>query len=1069
MFTVITVLNPLVGGETRKDYKWEKGKPLSHYLGFDKKSVVMWERSVVALPLSEIFPARKEVYTVLVIPEGGDRQTQRLIGYTMMAGISMIPGWGPYASYVGANLINTFLQDKKVDQSESQSYAWEHIASPTAAFGSAMPIVYGKARVRPTLKNRYVTVDGDVQTLYALYSVTGHLVDEAPIERFVFGQTYPFDTIVRTTQELWHGENLDEPGKTYRCINRNGSQYNVPTHTDYWEVWHGTASFHDDIYVNGRAIEDYNADVRWETRPGLAQQTFIEGFDVTYVNHPQDESLYLSMVFMNRIEARIRYSPQNNEVSWARHNLNYHGIIYNIVAGARTLHTYTIFYLVFVPGSNRPDIYQLTTSPASTEYIIATIDRDTGKITYPSLDVDTDSWYMPATTFTNTHNIELIFELPYGLYSRNPKGSLISARCGFFAQYRIQGTTHWNDFAYKFKNSLYTAEFMDNTLTGGLINRKTTKPIAVSIKVLPNGGELLDPNKTYEIRVAAAAPIIVKLVNIATIIYGSENADEDWPGFTYPGESLIGIKALASSQVNSDLDVQVDVERSKVWVWNTKVTGANKWVQWRANNHAWAVYDILVNGYYNSDANLRHPAYPELTAEERTWTNESGTFTAKPEAVYGCGLDPKRIDLESFREWATNLQGAPDSIDYKLNIVFDTFMTAWDAILRICQEGRGMVYPIGSKIYAFTDKAEDVSQIFTMGNIHTDTFVQKYMESGQQVNLIEADFFDKDKNYEKTSITARTSDWDSSRGLSVPSKITLYGTDAIDQAQSIIRRMLMGAELLNNVISFGVDIDSLASRVGDVVGVNHDILKVGQSGRISAVVYNAGDDSGTITLDRTLSISAGVAYTFEVRHRDGTLESKSVTGGVDTDEIVWGAGAWDWAQTPQKYDVYSFGVTGEHAPKYRITEISRTNELMRTLTLMKYDERVYDSWKPGDAALTPDSSEFTAYKNPVSGDTIETVISILNLATNLQLKEVVAQNKVTGEYESSIIATWDTEDGHPRGSWEIWFRDVDASDIDWEGEWILETTYSYGRKVEHDGYTFISMVDDNVNSAPFYR
>jgi len=506
----------------------------------------------------------------------------------------------------------------------------------------------------------------------------------------------------------------------------------------------------------------------------------------------------------------------------------------------------------------------------------------------------------------------------------------------------------------------------------------------------------------------------------------------------------------------------VDVERSKVWAWNPNITAPNKWQQVDANNHAWAVYDILVQGYYNASSALIHPAYPEPNIEGNTWTNSTGSYTAKAEAIYGCGINPARIDFDSFNTWGTNI----NTIGYTLNIVFDTFMTAWDAILRICQEGRGMVYPIGSKIYAFTDKAEDVSQIFTMGTIQTGSFVQKYVESKQQINLVEADFFDKAKNYEKTSITARKSDWDSSRDVSVPTKVTLYGTDTFDQAQSIARFMIMGSELLDNVMSFEVDIDSLAAVAGEVIGVQHSVTdaEIGCGGRVVSASTGAPNDA--VVIDQTFTLEKNVTYTMGIKHTDGTIEYNNIiVQGSETTTANMGF-TTAWVATPTAYAPFTIYKASEGIKKYRITSISRSTELMRTLRVVQYDADLYGSYVPGDTATNVDRGEFTGKKVPVSGDTIETLKSILNIATNLTLQEIISRNDVTGKITSSIIATWDTENGEPRGSWEVWFRDVDASDIDWDGEFDPDAVYSYGTKVEHDGYTYISLVDDNSGQIP---
>ena len=636
--------------------------------------------------------------------------------------------------------------------------------------------------------------------------------------------------------------------------------------------------------------------------------------------------------------------------------------------------------------------------------------------------------------------------------------------------------------------------------------------------------------------------------------------------------------------------MQVDVERSKVWVYDTRTVGGvvTGWVEGDANNHAWAVYDILAQGHPD------HPAYPSAGNDDA-------------ETSYGCGIDKDRLDYESFRTWAENI----GDIEYELNIVFDTFMTAWDAILRICQEGRGMVYPVGTKIFAFTDKATDVTQVFTTGNIHKDTFVQKYLESNQKISMIEANYWDRDRNYEKTMIAVRTANWDSELGLSVPTAITLYGTNTFEQAWSIARFILMGNELLNNITAFDVDVESLASQAGNVIGIQHDVL-AGWGGRIVSyeenlcqnpsfetadwppwTIWNAGgnankrqivtnikysgaysywhrsnflnsgnqqtitvlpsttytlscfvyiisdytgsdviwilttvDGGGSfpsdgadvgiigswqrlsftvttgaaqtsltvwiggngncyfdavqieqadavtdwmnqsrVTLDREITMSSGNEYELIVQREDEilsmavTLNIPSTANNVEFDSA--------WPTPPQQLDLYSFGIAGSHAKKYRITDISRTTELMRTLTLVQYDEDLYGSYTPDDAPPEFDEGQMSLSKIVAPRTTVEQVANLLNLASNVQLREALSKNRNTGEYESSIVVTWDTVQGDPRGAWQVWLRDVDASDVDWQGTWV-EDEYDQDDKVERDGKTYISLKDGNV-STPFSR
>ncbi len=1197
MFKITNILNPLTGGSTTEEYEWVAGKTLAEYMDYDGECVVSCGGEIVPLQLGEILPTKVDEYRVMPIPEGGDRKTWGVItglvatagGFVGKFGPPGISQWGWGVAFAFGNVSAYLLKDDKETQSMSESYAWQHRSSPRASHGLAMPIIYGKARVRPVMKNRYITVKGDVQRLYALYGLAAHKVDvDEDIE--VWSDTPPRIYNTGDVVSTIPGTDTFVPGTSYRCKKTHDQNDLVPfyTNTEYWEIWHGTAAFHNQVTINGRAIEEYHDDVEWETRPGLLEQAVIVGFDVTYSNFVQNQVLYINFMEINLKVANITFAGVSNLLIWSEHTGSLLGQEYRISNGRSILSDGNFYFLYFDLDFPTEYIVAKNFFPGD-KYWVAKVDltgdpnsSDYGKVEYPVKTPADGDWTRPVISLTALHNIELVLDFPFGLYGQ-PAGDIISADALIFAQYREVGSSTWLYFNSTFSKPDYTDEGVIH------ITRDKPEPFSISLEAVPRT-EALDYDESYELQITASSPVTVRLINIATITYGTEDVDAGLsPGFTYPGEPLLGIKALASGQISGDMDVQVDVERSKVWVFNTR---SSMWVEGDASVHAWAVYDILAQGHPD------HPAYP-------------AAGNADAEAVYGCGIDKGRLDYESFREWAEYTGGDEEGeLDYELNIVFDAFVTAWDAILRICREGRGMVYPVGTKIYAFADKAADVTQVFTMGNIHLNTFVQQYVKESQKVNMVEVNYYDRERNYQKTTIAIRTADWDTSTGLSIPATITLYGTTGFDQAWSIGRFMLIGNELLNNVITFGVDVDALAARAGDVVEVQHDLLTSGQGGRIVNVVHNlllngsfesallpnwiewsapnvvygqstdqakydthslhtrSTDDNGggqqtftvepsteytlscwiymlnvlvgtatiramtrsgvapfskafadtgllnqwqrvsvtfttasdqttaivwlggigeayfdgvmlnvgataedfightKLTMDRTLADVSGESYRLTIYHNDGSIETRTgITSGNIVGDIITFGETWSaWDKVPEQYEPYAIGIIGVDIKKYRITEISRTNELMRMLTLVQYDEDIYGSYTPTSTLPSFEPDEVSLGKIAVGEEAIEDVASPLNLASNLQLREIISKNRVTGEYESSVVVAWDPVLGDPHGTWEVWFRDVDASDVDWQGAWeALEASYDRGNKVERDGKVYISLADDNTS------
>jgi predicted phage tail protein len=336
-----------------------------------------------------------------------------------------------------------------------------------------------------------------------------------------------------------------------------------------------------------------------------------------------------------------------------------------------------------------------------------------------------------------------------------------------------------------------------------------------------------------------------------------------------------------------------------------------------------------------------------------------------------------------------------------------------------------------------------------MGNIHLDTFIQQYTAPSKKPNMLEIKFWDAGRNYEETTIAARTSNWDDSDTLNTPSSITLYGTTGYYQAFATARYSLLMDELSSNILSFGVDVDALAVEVGDIVEVQHDLLTTGESGRIVSVTSTP--TTMTVVVDRTLTIASKQTYQFKVRHNDGTTDTKTVTGGSSTNSIEFAYSPSTWNKLPEAYEVYSFGLGSTNRLKYRVVNISRTSELKRTVTLMKHDPTIFD------VPANEDNSNFTSYKLAPANPYLNNQANILSVASNVRLQEVLTVNDKTGRIQSHIAVSWDANGGDHRGSWEVWYRDVDVSDLNWLGEYDEDTVYESDDKVEIDGRTYVAL------------
>ena len=489
------------------------------------------------------------------------------------------------------------------------------------------------------------------------------------------------------------------------------------------------------------------------------------------------------------------------------------------------------------------------------------------------------------------------------------------------------------------------------------------------------------------------------------------------------------------------------------------------------------MYDILANGHPD------HPEYPDITADPATI-----------QPIYGCGVDQTRLDYETFRSWVEFSRrppendpsnfGAPYGLGRKLNIVFDTFTTAWDAILRICQEGRGIVFPIGAKFYAMVDKPvtdvvlggntdAEVTQLFSMGNINKESFRQQWSDKSKKATAIEVVFFDEDNDYLRTTFIVRTSTWADSGELNNPIQLVLHGTTEYRQAFAQALYLLNNNTLLSQIVVFESNIESLQAQVGDVIRVQHDSM-TGEGGK---VVGYSDPTTNFITLDKTVTIVSGTTYEFLLQLSDGSLRMKTVTGGSSTNILDFGEGT-TWPTNPAQYDSWAFGEAGAGSKLFRIIDIGITGDYSRLLTCLEYDARAYQAdWTSTDSEEEAANKVAAGDYSPtsdVSNTNVEKVapnlalpaVTIFNTATNLMLEEVISRNRATGEYESNVVVSWDADQGDNWGEWDILWRDVDGDDQGWIGNWDVETSYDLYDRVLYNGEAYISLAANNQGYPP---
>lgn len=496
----------------------------------------------------------------------------------------------------------------------------------------------------------------------------------------------------------------------------------------------------------------------------------------------------------------------------------------------------------------------------------------------------------------------LIFKIgcENGLYYASDDGSLSNAWVKLKLEYKLTSAANYT-------------EWQTVTITGSQNNalRKEYR-----LDHLPAGA--------YDVRVTCIershsetsnrACVKVWLNTITSIVYDD---------FTYPNIALIGIKGLATDQLNGSPTLKFIKERRYIWAYNPSVGG---YEQKPANNPAWACYDML------------HQA--RLYKNINTGNDE---FMAR-------GVDKNHILYDQFNEWAAWCQ----SMELFVNIELVESGEMLNMInTKIACIGRGLVIRFGTKYGCKWGHVQNPIQMFGMGNIVKDSFEERFLSVDDRANAVEITFVDADREYQRRTITVFGNTYNTD-ACEKATQLTYDGITNYRQAYREGKYQMACNQYLLRTVAFDAEVDSIACTVGDVIIVAHDIVKAAYSGRISAVNGNS------VTLPTVDTVDTTQRYRLMFRSSEhDTLEEVNINLAYNSSNELVATMTDTPEHAPAVNDIYDLALVSTGRRMYTVQSISRTSDFRRHIEALEYNAHVYaedynipqiDYTRPGDVA-----------------------------------------------------------------------------------------------------------------------
>ncbi|MBQ0066790.1 MAG: hypothetical protein KBS60_01190 [Phascolarctobacterium sp.] len=397
---------------------------------------------------------------------------------------------------------------------------------------------------------------------------------------------------------------------------------------------------------------------------------------------------------------------------------------------------------------------------------------------------------------------------------------------------------------------------------------------------------------------SSRAGVKVWLNSITSIVYDD---------FVYPGIALIGIKGLATDQLNGSPTIKFIKERKFIWAYNPN-TGMYE--EQPANNPAWAAYDML------------HQAQKVMNIN-----------TGKYEFVFR-GVDKNHILYDQFKEWGDWCE----DMDLHINLEICETGEMLDLInSKIACIGRGLVIRFGTRYGAKWSHAQNPVQMFGMGNIVKDTFEESFLSIDDRANAVEITFTDAERDYQRRTITVFGENYNTDATEKV-AQATYDGITSYEQAFREGMYQLACNKYLLRTVSFDADVDSIACTVGDVIVVSHDIVQAAYSGRISKVVGRV------VTLPTVDPVDTTQSYKLMYRSSEhDTLEEYDVSVAYNENNELEATilGEIDPDPAPAVNDIYDLALVTMGRRMFTIQSITRSSEFRRHIEALEYNAQVY--------------------------------------------------------------------------------------------------------------------------------
>jgi predicted phage tail protein len=520
-----------------------------------------------------------------------------------------------------------------------------------------------------------------------------------------------------------------------------------------------------------------------------------------------------------------------------------------------------------------------------------------------------------------------------------------------------------------------------NTVVNKTISDKSTTPYEIAHRISAPSGSFIHSIRVTRISpddTTSATKSIISFPRLTEIIEEVK---------TYNNIALSGITIPASSVGNQIPTRAYDVSGIMVKVpanynpitraysgsyWSGAFAGPVAWT----DNPAWILYDLITNTDYGMATFLNQPIDVDIFSFfEAAMYNDCVSWNG---SAYTTSL-------------ITDGNGGTE-VRYKFNAVIATQSDAWQLLHAVASNMRALLVMKGTQISILQDRPRASSKIITTSNVLDGLFLYAGTEVTSRGTAINCTFNNRLDRYLPRTITEQDNISISKYGYNVKD-IVAFGCVDESQARRMAKWALYTEIHQPESVTFSMALNIVDMAVGQVVSVlDENYISDTNTYATGKLVSALGT---TVILDKPITISAGVTYTFGLMSLDySEIISYSITTTAAVDIITLTLGSAVAAGDYTNYDYFCYSTGTPNPETYLIQSIAESSHGIYAITCIKYDGAKYGIIELGLSAIPP------VYKVPFA--------SSLPAVTNITFNEVYMNDGIASHNYIGVNWLWDS-------------------------------------------------------------